>query len=92
MSEVNPSCPICGGLSANEGLWIQNVPSNESFVEGFLLGLIIERAARHNSKHVSALVCAEHLKTLRTLANKIPESIVGPSYRHLLNLGLRSVS
>lgn len=85
------SCPICGGLSALDGEWLRATGSAEVFVEGFFLGLIMERTARFNARHVSNLVCVEHLRMLRVLADKIPLEVVGPSHRHLLNLGLQAV-
>lgn len=87
---MRPTCPICGGLwgLANKN---PDIATSDAFVEGFMLGIITERAAHFNERNVSSLVCVEHLKRLRALADLIPLEIVGPTHRHLLNLGLEVV-
>jgi hypothetical protein len=80
-------CPLCGGLSATQDM----SGLDQAFIEGFYLGVIIERVAQRNALTVATMLCAEHLRVLRDLADKIPLEIVGPNHRHLLSMGLHAV-
>jgi hypothetical protein len=84
------TCPLCGGIAGNS-LLTDDPTVEQVFTEGFVLGFLVERIARMNATGVSQLICVEHVRIIRDLLNKVPDTIIAPQYRHILHMGLVSV-
>lgn len=82
------ACMICDGWGALP----HNYPKEHIFLEGFFLGVFAQRILTEVGSSVTEHLCADHLRMGREIALKIPVSVVGPPYRHLLSLGLHVVS
>lgn len=78
------TCPVCGALTS-----VTNQTATETFVEGVMLGIVLERVARDQEFNISRLLCVEHVSKFRAMADTIPTEVV--SKRHLLNFGLSTV-